>query len=335
MTFTLQKHICTAVQISKVQVSEYDCVFNSVFYVLNYRLDLSPTRSPSEEGQMANNSNAVTKRIRTEYMKKFRDPKWETFSKCYEDSVKYRLTRRLLEQTHRPLFGEGWDSGSDSSGRSSPKLRGQGDSSDSKPHTSSSEPRTENTAAQEPLEPQVNGEVHTDSTAVSAPEQSQPVENGYHPVTENGPSESVPRRSQRQRAPRSEPSFPRRELDTDESTDSVLRKPIRAKSQPPSSAKDRTSNRDNRRSFIRHDWAERNMETRERRRPNMRASVSAGEIHRADVGVQTRREADKRAKTSDRRRARSADLEKSRRPLTVVDDRWMTEYMRCFSARLR
>ncbi|MEQ2167739.1 hypothetical protein GOODEAATRI_007137, partial [Goodea atripinnis] len=40
----------------------------------------------------------------------------------------------------------------------------------------------------------------------------------------------------------------------------------------------------------------------------------------------------------DRRRARSADLEKTRRSqLTMAanDDRWMTEYMRCFSARLR
>uniref|UniRef100_A0A8B9HGM4 Centriole, cilia and spindle-associated protein a n=1 Tax=Astyanax mexicanus TaxID=7994 RepID=A0A8B9HGM4_ASTMX len=214
--------------------------------------------------------NAVTKRIRTEYMKKFRDPKWETFSKCYEDSVKYRLTRRLLEQTHRPLFGEGWDSGSDSSGRSSPKLRGQGDSSDSKPHTSSSEPRTENTAAQEPLEPQVNGEVHTDSTAVSAPEQS------HVEGKERAPSTVPPQREQGQYA----------------------------------------------------------LSGLQQLMASCIIGIRTSDLL-ADVGVQTRREADKRAKTSDRRRARSADLEKSRQPLTVVDDRWMTEYMRCFSARLR
>lgn len=64
----------------------------------------------------------VTKKIRTEYMKKFRDPKWETFSKCYEDSVKYRLTRRVMEHSHKPWFWEGWDSGSDSSGWSTPRL---------------------------------------------------------------------------------------------------------------------------------------------------------------------------------------------------------------------
>lgn len=64
----------------------------------------------------------VTKKIRTEYMKKFRDPKWETFSKCYEDSLKYRLTRRVMEHSHKPWFWEGWDSGSDSSGWSTPRL---------------------------------------------------------------------------------------------------------------------------------------------------------------------------------------------------------------------
>lgn len=65
----------------------------------------------------------VTKKIRSEYMKKFKDPKWDTYAKCYEDSLKYRLTRRLLEQSHRPWFWGGWESDSDSSDRSSPQSR--------------------------------------------------------------------------------------------------------------------------------------------------------------------------------------------------------------------
>ncbi|XP_019720047.1 centriole, cilia and spindle-associated protein [Hippocampus comes] len=63
----------------------------------------------------------VTKKVRTEYMKKFREPKWETFSKCYEDSLKYRLTRRVMEHSHKPWFWEGWGGGSvRSSGKSTP-----------------------------------------------------------------------------------------------------------------------------------------------------------------------------------------------------------------------
>lgn len=60
----------------------------------------------------------VAKRIRSEYMKKFKDPKWETYTKCYEEMLKYRLTRRLLEHTHNPWFWSGSDTDSDSGGRS-------------------------------------------------------------------------------------------------------------------------------------------------------------------------------------------------------------------------
>lgn len=62
----------------------------------------------------------VTKRIRSEYMKKFKDPKWESYTKCYEEMLKYRLTRRLLEHTHNPWFWSGSDTDSDSGGRSPP-----------------------------------------------------------------------------------------------------------------------------------------------------------------------------------------------------------------------
>ncbi|XP_016358186.1 centriole, cilia and spindle-associated protein-like [Sinocyclocheilus anshuiensis] len=282
---------------------------------------------------MSTNNNMMSKKIRTEYMKKFRDPKWETFSKCYEDSVKYRLTRRLMEQTHRPFFVDGWDSGSDSSRGSSPKLQ-EGNVSNAKHYTSSSESKNENAEVLDSWKPQVNGEVHTDTSATV--ESSLPLENGYKDVAPNGPSESNPKRRQRRRAPRSDPCYPNKELDSDESQLSVSRKPSRAKSQPPGNTKERMSSRDNRRSFIHYDWAERHIETRDRRTPNMRASMSAGEIHRADVGVQTRREAKKGGRSSEHRRAQSADPEKSRRSaLSVADERWMTEYMRCFSARLR
>lgn len=60
----------------------------------------------------------VTRRLRSEYMKKFKDPKWETYTKCYEETLKYRLNRRLLEQTHNPWFWSGSDTDSDSGGRS-------------------------------------------------------------------------------------------------------------------------------------------------------------------------------------------------------------------------
>lgn len=49
------------------------------------------------------------KTIRSEYMKKFKDPKWETFRKCYEEMLIYRISRRILEQAHIPWFWNGQD----------------------------------------------------------------------------------------------------------------------------------------------------------------------------------------------------------------------------------
>ncbi|XP_076851291.1 centriole, cilia and spindle-associated protein [Brachyhypopomus gauderio] len=281
---------------------------------------------------MTSNTNA-TKKVRTEYMKKFRDPKWETFSKCYEDSLKYRLSRRLMEQTHRPLFGEGWESGSDSSGTSSPRIKIV-ETSDSKPHTSSSESKNETADVPDSWETQVNGQVHTDASPV---ENSRPTENDHQHTMNNGSSESLGKRCLKNRTTRSEPNHHQREPDTDDSSGSVLRHPSNGKSQPPGGAKESGSRRDSRRPLIRHEWTERNVGLRERKRTSMRTSASAAEIHRPEVSAQTRRDFEKnRGKTPDRRRARSADLEKLRRPeLAVADDCWMTEYMRCFSARLR
>lgn len=63
----------------------------------------------------------MTKRIRSEYMKKFKDPKWETYAKCYEDLVSYRLSRRMLEQTHNPWFWDESGSDTESSGKCTPQ----------------------------------------------------------------------------------------------------------------------------------------------------------------------------------------------------------------------
>ncbi|XP_062392548.1 centriole, cilia and spindle-associated protein [Sardina pilchardus] len=272
----------------------------------------------------SNNNNAVTRKIRSEYMKKFRDPKWDTFSKNYEDSVKYRLTRRVMEQTHKPLFWDGWDSGSDSSGRSSPKPR-EGLDPLAKLQTPL-ESRAEHEETQV-VEAVVNGQ-STDTLTV---ENSSGIENGVPDETDNqnGSSETAPKRRPRRRGPRSEPGY---DGDTDRSRPSSAPKPSRAKSQPPERGK--RNERDQKRSYLRSSWAERHVETRGRT-PSMRASVSAGEIHRSESAAK-RQEAQMCGGALDRRRARSADLEKSRSSrLSVADDRWMTEYMRCFSARLR
>ncbi|XP_039660206.1 centriole, cilia and spindle-associated protein isoform X2 [Perca fluviatilis] len=279
----------------------------------------------------------VTKKIRTEYMKKFRDPRWETFSKCYEDSLKYRLTRRVMEHSHKPWFWEGWDSSSESSGWSTPKLSRNKIAPLSLPMPP---PPTEvKHSPTRPKPPPEDGETEegVGEAPVGDAAATAVLENGVNEAsggsedtaTDSGPADTTssdgepvnpgPKRRPRRRTPRSEPG--RRDSSHDDKP-AVVRKAPRAKSTPPVITKEK----ENRRPSGRLDWNERQTEVR--RTPN--------DSNTSDACVQTRRESDKRSSNVERRRARSADLEKMRRSqLTVVDDRWMTEYMRCFSARLR
>ncbi|CDQ66499.1 unnamed protein product [Oncorhynchus mykiss] len=282
----------------------------------------------------------VTKKIRTEYMKKFKEPKWETFSKCYEDSVKYRLTRRVMEHAHKPLwFWEGWDTstGSDSSasGQSTPKVRNKVAPVDIKLQTppvkseSRESPKPKppsNGGLNEPDEGTVNGSVVQNGPAAETPTDEGPADKAS---SDEEPVKTEPKRRHRHRVPRSEPC--QRDCSCDDIKPAPVRKPSRAKSQPPAI----TTEKENRQPSSRLDWAERHASSARRSTNEVRVCVTVCS-RTSDACVQTRRESDKRCWNVDRRRARSADLEKIRRSeLAVVDDRWMTEYMRCFSARLR
>ncbi|KAM6971993.1 centriole, cilia and spindle-associated protein [Aplochiton taeniatus] len=279
----------------------------------------------------------VTKKIRTEYMKKFKDPKWETFSKCYEDSLKYRIARRVMEHSHKPWFGEGWDGGSDSSGRSTPRMKNKVVPLTVKPSSAAAaaaaavkyERESSELKAALELEPPFeieNGLKESDLESVrksSGLSDDTATEDG--PVeresTDEEPAKPEPRCCHRHRAARSEPGH---RDSSDDNQPAPRRKPPRAKSQPPVITKET----ENRRPSSRLNWTERHAEPTARRTPS--------QSHTSDACVQTRRESDKMSANLERRRARSADVEKMRTSgLTVVDDRWMTEYMRCFSARLR
>lgn len=69
------------------------------------------------------------RRVKTEYMKRFKEPKWESCGACYLELLHYRLSRRLLEQAHRPWLWDGWEQDSGSGGGStagSPSSPGAG-----------------------------------------------------------------------------------------------------------------------------------------------------------------------------------------------------------------
>ncbi|KAK7930638.1 hypothetical protein WMY93_007033 [Mugilogobius chulae] len=282
----------------------------------------------------------VTKKARTEYMKKFKDPKWDNFSKCYEDCLKYRLTRRVMEGAHRPWFWEGWESSSESSGWSTPLGRGNRvlPLSVAPPDTEEvtqrlmelkTSPGPKPCSGAEESEGEPGGGGGGGGKTEAAVVQNGPNEandsavNGFHndTPTDNGPIDSAssdgevlhprPRQRPRRRPPKTEPGQNQNQTQGQ----AVVRK-TRAKSQPPTSRdRDRES---------RLDWTQKHMEAR-------RTPIDS---HTSDACVQTGRP--RTGLRSHMRRTRSADLDKLRKShLSVADSPWVTEYMRCFSARVR
>uniref|UniRef100_A0A3Q4M9S0 Centriole, cilia and spindle-associated protein b n=1 Tax=Neolamprologus brichardi TaxID=32507 RepID=A0A3Q4M9S0_NEOBR len=249
----------------------------------------------------------VAKRIRSEYMKKFKDPKWDTYTKCYEEMLKYRLTRRLLEHTHNPWFWSGSDTDSDSGGRSPPippsknQVRDQEDTG-GRAEAELEDNRGNNTSG-------LFGEflfhvggalarllflfIERDSEG-PRPQQSKPSK-----------SLRQPRRSQRVR--------------------------------PAPSRLPREDSKESRHPFALYGSGEKDADTAGRKTHNVGPVASTNEIHESALRAKTRREVEHQIQTqrSERRRAKSADLDKARKVVQPEFNPWLTEYMRCFSARSR
>lgn len=46
--------------------------------------------------------------VKSEYMKRYREPRWDEYAPCYRELLHYRLGRRLLEQAHAPWLWDDW-----------------------------------------------------------------------------------------------------------------------------------------------------------------------------------------------------------------------------------
>ncbi|KPP64375.1 centriole, cilia and spindle-associated protein-like [Scleropages formosus] len=282
----------------------------------------------------------VTKKIRSEYMKKFKDPKWETYTKCYEDSLRYRLTRRLLEQSHRPWFWDGCESDSESSGRSTPQEKGRAGAVKTKEET---QPVSEKLPDQRGEEKQPKEAAESKAAAAEAEEPHAGLAALKTPHTGEKENES---KDVRDTSKEGEPSqkegsgAAQAEAERKDSASAPAalqqyrsRKSTRAKSQPREAT---DTDKENRHPFALYGSGEKQAEMAAKRTHNVLPCASTKEIHPSALRAKTRREVEKQLKTLNRRRARSADLEKAHKTKLVPDyDPWMTEYMRCFSARSR
>ncbi|XP_059213348.1 centriole, cilia and spindle-associated protein isoform X3 [Centropristis striata] len=255
----------------------------------------------------------VTKRIRSEYMKRFKDPKWESYTKCYEEMLKYRLTRRLLEHTHRPWFWSGTDSDSDSGGRSP--------ASPSKNQIQSEAGREQSGAELEECE---GARMEQQSRA--------PLGSGPTiPLQEEEDNVSARQAAVHERDTgglRPQPSKPSKSSKQTWRSQRV---------RPAATQQLRDDSKESRHPFALYGSGEKDADMASRKTHNVGPAASTTEIYESALRAKTRREVDRQIQTqrSERRRAKSADLDKARKLVQPEFNPWLTEYMRCFSARSR
>ncbi|XP_056268239.1 centriole, cilia and spindle-associated protein isoform X1 [Pseudoliparis swirei] len=280
----------------------------------------------------------VTKRMRSEYMKKFKDPKWETYAKCYEEMLKYRLTRRLLENAHNPWFWSGTDSDSDSGGRSPPPPS----KNQVQPETCSGDgmevqleecegarmdrqqqeqlSRAPESESGLPLPKEDAGSaVHGSSRPKGATEQTEaPEEREEQTRSQDRERDTGGARPQQSKAAKSSKQMWR----------SQRVRP--APAEPP-----RDDGKDRRHPFALYGSGEKEADMASRKTHNVGPAASTTEIHQSALRAKTRREVERQVQiqTTERRRATTANLDKDRTLVQPEFNPWITEYMRCFSAR--
>ncbi|XP_047220008.1 centriole, cilia and spindle-associated protein [Girardinichthys multiradiatus] len=254
----------------------------------------------------------VTKRIRSEYMKKFKDPQWETYTKCYEEMLAYRLTRRLLEHTHNPWFWSGSDSDSDSGGRSPPHpSENQVEASGGRAEAETEEAVGVKVVRHQEQETRTTGAGpgHTVQNEVQI--RPDPLSSA-HKKEPKGRQQRKPSKSTRQ-AWRSQHTGPA-------STGHLTEDP--KKSPHP---------------FALYGSGEKDADIAGRKTHNVGPAASTAEIHESALRAKARRQVERQIKSrrTERRRAQSADPNKAGRVVQPEFNPWLTEYMRCFSARSR
>lgn len=255
-------------------------------------------------------------------MKRFKDPHWEAYRNCYEEMLKYRLTRRLLEHAHNPWLWDGWDGSSGSS------------SGHSTPPTKPCEPVTAAPRAPEPAQPPQNaaparrGE---DTDVTTRP--SGPCSQASHSEGQRSGNEP-PRQENNQDCGKNTESEKSASPSRPQHSHSALTKPNAGKVDP--SPQKMSLTKEVRHPFALYAAGERKKDTGSQKTHNVCAPTQEDEIHESALRAKNRRQKEKRKQMLQKQRARSADAERVlRRKPSPVDNPWMTEYMRCYSARAR
>ncbi|XP_028294913.1 centriole, cilia and spindle-associated protein [Gouania willdenowi] len=290
------------------------------------------------------------KRIRSEYMKKFKDPKWETYTKCYEEMLKYRLTRRLLEHTHNPWFWSGSDSDSDTGGRSpapppSPPAKNQVQAQPSGARAGAELEECEQTRRDQHEAPTTEPvsrlplQDEIEDTPALCGSKSGGVGETRVPQEEREEQRSSSRSSKQFTAShRVQVKDNRRAPSTQTKPSKSVKQTTRSQRiRPEPLSQTKEDSKDRRHPFALYASGERDADIAARKTHNVGPAASTNEIHESALRALTRRRVERHVQTqrSELRRAKSADPGKAKSVVQPEFNPWLTEYMRCFSTRSR
>ncbi|XP_007424888.1 centriole, cilia and spindle-associated protein [Python bivittatus] len=269
--------------------------------------------------------------VKSEYMKRFKEPKWEACGPCYQELLRYRLSRRLLEQAHRPWFWDDWEqdsslSGSGSSpsslGTSSPPVVPQREEEAAGPAGEVEVPSgdlgldrisapgegeaSSSTPAEAPSGAEGDGQEKSEGKAVVKKDEKKPAGKGIS-------HSSCPQRQPLSQSSASGGQGDRKGAKSPQRTETTL-----GIKHP----------------FALYGWGEKQTDTGSQKTHNVRASASVNEIHESALRAKNRRQVEKRKLSQ--RRIHTVEVERTwRTKSSGPDNPWMTEYMRCYSARAR
>lgn len=274
----------------------------------------------------------VAKRIRTEYMKRFKDPKWESYAKCYEETVQYRRSRRLLEHSHNPWFWSESDSDSEA-GESQPPPGEPATEEDIRQAeyeecaAARADRQQEQRSKSTKLVPDIPGPeegTRGQSAGVRRPP------GGEHRVrTGEGDQLTLPKRH---RDPARQTETPHQQQNKTSKTTKPSQHVHRVRL--PLRRKPWGENKDGKHPFALYGCGERHADTAAKKTHNVRPTSSTMEIHESALRAKTRREVEFHIQNqkAERRKTKSADLDGNGTRLPQPEfNPWLTEYMRCFS----
>ncbi|CAK7304027.1 Centriole, cilia and spindle-associated protein [Vulpes lagopus] len=272
--------------------------------------------------------------VKSEYMKRYREPRWDEYGPCYRELLHYRLGRRLLEQAHAPWLWDDWGpAGTSDDSASSASSGAAGPAPPCAPASPPAEP-----AAREGPERRARGraeEQGAEAAEAAEAEEARDAESAAAAAA----AAAVPALEVKDIKEK-----PEQQIRTKE-TDKLLNSTEPRQQQSALFARgnrkavkspQRSSSRikENKHPFALYGWGEKQMDTGSQKTHNVCASASVHEIHESALRAKNRRQVEKRKLVTQRQRAHSVEVEKNRRVKpSASENPWMTEYMRCYSAR--